>query len=151
MVGAELAQLHYIFEVRMVESETVAFKNFMTDLPAIEAQLLAARQPGLRVYELRSTGILRRHLGFCDVLLTIFEYWLLQWLPAALSALRALLVGARRPKPRTEASARTLVCVSLRPWTVHGAMLQHRSQYVWFRRLYVMVSGFVWVNTLVRR
>ena len=114
-------------------------------------ELLAARQPGLRVYELRSTGILRRHLGFCDVLLTIFEYWLLQWIPAALSALRALLVGARRPKPRTEASGRTLVCVSLRPWTVHGAMLQHRSQYVWFRRLYVMVSGFVWVNTLVRR
>ena len=116
-------------------------------------QLLAARQPNLRVYELRSTGILRRHLGFCDVLLTMVEYWLHQWLPAALSALCALLVGARRPrsKPRTEASARMLVCVSLRPWTVHRAMLQHRSQYVWFRRLYVMVSGFVWVNTLLRR
>ena len=40
-LGVELAQLHYIFEVRMVESETAAFKNFMTDLPAIEAQLLA--------------------------------------------------------------------------------------------------------------
>ena len=39
-LGVELAQLHYIFEVRMVESETAAFKNFMTDLPAIEAQLL---------------------------------------------------------------------------------------------------------------
>ena len=37
----ELAQLHYIFEVRMVESETAAFKNFMTDLPAIDAHLLS--------------------------------------------------------------------------------------------------------------
>ena len=40
-LGVELTQLHYIFEVRMVESETSAFKNFMTDLPAIEAQLLS--------------------------------------------------------------------------------------------------------------
>ena len=28
-------QLHYVFEVRMVESETVALKNFLADLPAI--------------------------------------------------------------------------------------------------------------------
>ena len=30
-IGEELAALHYIFEVRFVESETVAVKNFLTD------------------------------------------------------------------------------------------------------------------------
>ena len=29
-------------------------------------------------------------------------------------------------------------------------MREHRSQYVWFRKLYVLVSAYVWVNTLVR-
>ena len=32
-------ELHYVFEVRMVESETVALKNFLADLPAIVAFL----------------------------------------------------------------------------------------------------------------
>lgn len=33
--GIKLAQLHYIFEVRMVESEAVAIKNFLIDLPVL--------------------------------------------------------------------------------------------------------------------
>ena len=43
----------------------------------------------------------------------------------------------------------TMVCVSLHAWRVHSAMVQHWSQYVWFRRLYVLVSRYVWVNELV--
>jgi len=38
-LGVDLAQLHYVFEVRMVESETIALKNFLIDLPVIAADL----------------------------------------------------------------------------------------------------------------
>ena len=81
----------------------------------------------LRVYELRSHGLVRRHLSVWDVPLTLLVWWL-----------RRLL------------GADDIVCVSLRPWAVHRAMREHRSQYVWFRKLYILVSRYVWVNTLVR-
>ena len=38
-LGEDYAALHYVFEVRMVESETVALKNFLTDLPFIVIDL----------------------------------------------------------------------------------------------------------------
>ena len=55
----------------------------------------------------------------------------------------------RAQKPRAAAEGDVLVCVSLQPWTVHRAMVRHSSQYVWYRRLYVIVSCYVWVNELV--
>jgi N-acetylglucosaminylphosphatidylinositol deacetylase len=33
-------------------------------------------------------------------------------------------------------------------WTAIEAMKQHRSQFVWFRRLYVMFSRYIAINTL---
>lgn len=35
-------------------------------------------------------------------------------------------------------------------WTAVEAMKQHRSQFVWFRRLYVLFSRYMVVNTLNR-
>ena len=38
---------------------------------------------------------------------------------------------------------------SLRPWRCHQAMRAHASQYVWYRRLYVAFSRYVFVNVLL--
>jgi N-acetylglucosaminylphosphatidylinositol deacetylase len=35
-------------------------------------------------------------------------------------------------------------------WTALRAMMQHRSQLVWFRWLYVSFSRYMWVNEWVR-
>ena len=101
-------------------------------------QLLAAQrqaQRPLRTYELRTLGLIRRHLGVIDVAVSLIGWWLGSMLTAL--------------APSDGASADAL-CVSLSPWKVHSAMVQHRSQYVWFRRLYLLVSRYVWLNTLVR-
>jgi N-acetylglucosaminylphosphatidylinositol deacetylase len=36
------------------------------------------------------------------------------------------------------------------PTRVHAAMGAHASQYVWFRRVFVWLSRYTWVNTLHR-
>ena len=38
--------------------------------------------------------------------------------------------------------------LSAEPWRCHAAMRCHASQYVWFRRLYVLTSRYVFCNTL---
>lgn len=97
-------------------------------------ELMMRRQGRLRVYELRTLGIFRRHLGLIDVALTLI-------ILLASSCWRAIF-------STTEARDAGVVCVSLEPWTVHLAMVEHWSQFAWFRRLYVMVSRYVWVNSL---
>lgn len=84
----------------------------------------------LVVYELLSTGWLRRHLSFWEVAITI-----------AAMALGQLTACQGRP--------RRVCFVSPRPWACHLAMREHTSQYVWYRRLYVLLSRYVFVNTLV--
>lgn len=49
---------------------------------------------------------------------------------------------------RSGMSKGDLVFFNLNPNVAYNAMKQHRSQFVWFRRLYMMFSRFVYVNTL---
>ena len=92
-----------------------------------------ASPPRVRVYALHSVGLLRHYLGWFDVPITL--------LAALLLALLQRLLGLR--------GRRAVCCVSLAPWVCHMAMRAHGSQYVWFRRLNVLFSRYVHVNTLV--
>ena len=85
--------------------------------------------------------------------------YLLAALLRVLRVLRRTLLNSRHPAHKLLRSAElppplppneTVVCVSMQPWAVHSAMLQHRSQYVWFRKLYVLVARHVWVSDLLR-
>ena len=83
-----------------------------------------------RVYSLHSVGVLRHYLGWCDVPITV------------LAVLLQRLCCRRRAR-------RMICCVSLKPWRCHAAMQRHASQYVWHRRLNVLFSRYVHVNTLI--
>lgn len=74
-------------------------------------------------YELLSTGLLRKYSGLLDLPLSLL---LSRWPPHG-----AFFVSF---------SAR-------RAWR---AMAAHRSQFVWYRRLFVIFSRFAYVNTLRR-
>ena len=74
-----------------------------------------------RAYELVSTGLVRKHSGVVDV---------------GVSAAVGHLLDGR------------CCFVSAEPWRCHAAMRCHASQYVWFRRLYVLTSRYVFCNTL---
>ena len=80
------------------------------------------------VYMLQSVGMLRHYMSFVDMIVTIVAV-----------LLRRLCGGPT-----------VVCCVSLTPWACHTAMRFHASQYVWFRRLYVLLSRYVHVNTLER-
>jgi N-acetylglucosaminylphosphatidylinositol deacetylase len=92
--------------------------------------LSAKHQETFRAHELVSTSLLRRFLGVLDVVPTLIGY-------------AGTLAAAR------SSSSSSCCCVSLRPWACHAAMQAHASQYVWYRRLYVALSRYVFVNTLV--
>ena len=85
----------------------------------------------LCAYELRSVGLARRLLGLLEALVTLLTHALLQ-------RGRPPLVDCFVGRPWAAA------------WAVHCAMREHASQYVWFRRLYVLTSRYVFLNTLAR-
>lgn len=87
------------------------------------------------VYELHSTSLLRRNLGVWDVLPSLLA---VEWQRRDATA------------ANSSAAAPSVCFVNLRPWRCHWAMREHASQYVWFRRLYVLLSRYVFVNTLSR-
>ena len=96
-----------------------------------------------KVYELGSTGLLRKFASVLDVPLT------LGWVLLCVGWRAA--VGGRRGGARASGHGATgslCCCLTLRPWRCHLAMLEHRTQYVWYRRLYVLISRFALVNTL---
>ena len=109
----------------------------------------------LVAHELVSTGLLRKHLGLWDALLSLLATlaWLL-WRRSVASLLprrasRHVKEGAT--KGGAAPSGPRHCCVfTARPRRCHAAMCAHASQYVWYRKLYVLTSRFVWVNTLHR-
>ena len=76
--------------------------------------------PG-KIYCLETTGLVRKYIGMADALLTA------RW-------------GA-------QANDR-FVCCSVRPWHAYRSMQIHWSQFVWFRKLFVIFSRYAYVNSL---
>lgn len=104
-------------------------------LPHAMANLVAAgaraggRGSRPRVWLLQTTSLLRKYLGLLDL---------------PLSFLLLLLATARpgRSMPRR-------MVLNFRPWVAYWAMLAHASQFVWYRRLFILLSRYTYVNTLV--
>ena len=89
-------------------------------------------------YALRSTWRLRSFLGWLDVMPTLLGVLFRRLLPSMRGASE---LSAAPPLP--------VCCVNLLGlWQCHSAMRCHASQYVWFRRLYVLFSRYCVVNTL---
>ena len=70
--------------------------------------------------------------------------------PWTLCAVLLRLVFCRPPAEDRDAPGNVCCCITLQPWYCHRAMREHASQYVWYRRLYVLFSRYVFVNTLER-
>lgn len=82
-----------------------------------------------KVWLLETTSLLRKYLGVLEVLVSLL-----------LAALARLWGGGRRE---------TRVALNPRPWVAYSAMLAHASQFVWYRRLFVLFSRYTYVNTMV--
>lgn len=101
-----------------------------------------ARNPhaGVHVYLLRTVWLAERFLGLLGLMLAIV---------CNLHGLCGREAGHRMdgtPPAKVTVLARGIGALA----TCHRAMRAHRSQYVWFRRIYVAVSRYVFVNELAR-
>ena len=165
LVQAELPRLR---GVRIFTFDASGITRHANHIAAHNGLLrLARRRPHwIQLYTLRSTGLVRRYLGLFDVPIALFGAYARHWLSLLythwMSIVCSLVVYFGWVLPATlkrytneepallKCRPLPLVCLSLRPWSVHKAMRQHRSQYVWFRKLYVLVSRYVWINTFVK-
>lgn len=88
------------------------------------------------VYELVSKGFPRAYLSLLDVPITLACMLLSRcW------CMLMVLHGC------TATYDEISCCLTVRPWYAHLAVKEHRSQYIWYRRLYVLVSRYSFVNT----
>lgn len=103
-----------------------ALAHVMAHLPGAAA----GRKP--KVWLLETTSLLRKYIGVVDVLVSL---------------LVALARSLRWWPPR--GNRETRVALNARPWLAYRAMLAHASQFVWYRRLFILFSRYTYVNTLV--
>ena len=94
-------------------------------------------------YSLVSLGLLRKYLGLADGLF----FWLDEW--RANSAQKQQQSSRSATPPPPPPAALTLVWC-LAPGVNHAAMSAHASQFVWYRRLFVLFSRYSYFNTLQR-
>ncbi|KZV58261.1 N-acetylglucosaminyl-phosphatidylinositol de-N-acetylase-like, partial [Dorcoceras hygrometricum] len=79
----------------------------------------------IEVWELVSTGMARKYSGAVDV-----------WLSIIFS--------------RCQQNGKSQCLLNHDPRKSYSAMAQHSSQWVWFRKLFVLFSSYTYVNTLKR-
>ena len=84
----------------------------------------AGEEKIVRGWALESTNLVRKYIGILD---TVLSLWL-----------------SRQREDTQEERQVVFVC---RPWWNYKAMALHRSQFVWYRRLFVVFSRYTFVNT----
>uniref|UniRef100_M4BVJ8 N-acetylglucosaminylphosphatidylinositol deacetylase n=1 Tax=Hyaloperonospora arabidopsidis (strain Emoy2) TaxID=559515 RepID=M4BVJ8_HYAAE len=84
----------------------------------------AGEEKIVRGWALESTNLVRKYIGILD---TVLSMWL-----------------SRQREDTQEERQFVFVC---RPWWNYKAMALHRSQFVWYRRLFVVFSRYTFVNT----
>lgn len=92
-------------------------------------------------YKLASVSLLRKYIGPMDALISALKRE-----RHGATAHAALAVSSRQP---SLPSSILLVAAPAQAALTRAAMRCHASQYVWFRRLFVWFSRFIYVNELV--
>ncbi|GJJ10472.1 hypothetical protein Clacol_004698 [Clathrus columnatus] len=110
----------------------------------------------LRLFTLITTPLLPKYTGALAHLSSKMQYFLLKFLPSsAAGSVSSNLFSLSLPVSNNEKTEtqdpNSIIFVSgLSSYAMaFRAMLQHRSQLVWFRWLYVLFSRYMWVNALV--
>jgi len=106
--------------------------------------------PAVKVWTLETTNIIREYTGPLDILISV-AVWLCLWLCGPLrQGMRAMNYGSSSSSSSSSSSNTTGFCLCLNnsPGLTYRAMLAHASQFVWYRRLFIVFSRYTYVNTL---
>lgn len=98
---------------------------------------LCTAKPGLKIptYILRSVPIYHKYLGY-------YRF------PQAVNELGNFIRASKASKQEKTPHCSSLLLSNPNTQTTHDAMQAHASQYVWFRRLFIFFSQYVYYNTL---
>ena len=100
--------------------------------------------PAVKVWTLETTNIIRKYIGPLDILISVVV-WLCLWLCGPLrQGMRAMDYGSSSSSSTTG----FCLCLNNSPGLTYQAMLAHASQFVWYRRLFIVFSRYTYVNTL---
>jgi N-acetylglucosaminylphosphatidylinositol deacetylase len=102
--------------------------NHISTYHGVRSFLSSQHRDGVVGYELRSTPIWRKYAGVLDAALSWAEE-------------RTMAMFSR-------GSERVHFVSLLQPGLVHRCMVAHASQFVWYRRLFIVFSRYTYVNTL---
>lgn len=97
------------------------------------------------VWSLETTNIVRKYVGPLDIGFSFFLqlwYWFWEKLWSLGGTTTTTTSGAEHEGLR--------VYVNISPHQTYQAMLAHWSQFVWYRRLFIFLSRYTYVNTLQR-
>lgn len=98
----------------------------------------------VKVWTLETTNIIRKYVGPLDILVSVLVcLWL--WL------CESVRQRTRATDYKGDGSSSTngfRLCLNGSPGLTYRAMLAHASQFVWYRRLFIVFSRYTYVNTL---
>ena len=105
--------------------------------------LFCTRGGAVPCYELESVAAPRKYVGsMLDIGLSLFIHYIKTISTAVSRDLSSTHVQQARHPPQD------VVVINSNALLNHQAMVAHRSQYVWFRALFLLFSRYTWVNSL---
>ncbi len=117
---------------------------------------------GVRVWALGTTNIVRKYLGPLDLFFSLLELlwgWVVRLLGGGRRGPRARNASGSRHRTGTrqeeeeeeeEEEHDFRLCLNDNPCRTYRAILAHISQFVWYRRLFILFSRYTYLNTLRR-
>lgn len=105
--------------------------------------------PAVKVWALETTNIVRKYIGALDILLSLLVWlWHRVCGPLLRQERGATVDGGSRSRGSSSSSSGFRLYLNDSPGLTYRAMLAHASQFVWYRRLFILFSRYTYVNTL---
>lgn len=101
--------------------------------------------PAVKVWTLETTSVIRKYIGPADILVSIFACL---WVSLCGSLGRRTCATDHGGRRTTSSTTGFRLCLNDSPGLTYKAMLAHASQFVWYRRLFIIFSRYTYINTL---
>lgn len=101
--------------------------------------------PAVKIWTLETTSVIRKYIGPVDILFSLLVWMWVRLCGSVGQRTRATdHVGGRTSSIATGFR----LCLNDSPGLTYKAMLAHASQFVWYRRLFIIFSRYTYINTL---
>lgn len=102
--------------------------------------------PDCKLYVLESVNIIRKYVQFLDLPISLLSasYWYL----ITYDQKNNIKVSVQLTYIISSKTLISIIVANIKELPLQKAMAAHKSQYVWFRKLYMIFSRYTFINTL---